>query len=166
MTSPPWWLDPMADCPMPGPIRLESLKLGAYIEATTEFHLRLMENPDFRRDMHDRVRYQLTARALGQRVPPLTTTRAERLVVEVPATWWQHWKMAHLAAWWLPRWVTRRWPVRTRVVSTTVTLTGSVERAVLFPEASIVPEHPALGRPVMLVQDPDWRATRPRPTVD
>lgn len=167
MTSPPWWLDPNADYPMPELIRLDPVKLGAYIETTMEFRTGIVDDPGlFIRGMGDRLRIEVTARALGQRVPPLTTTETAQLAIEVPDTWWQHWKMAHIAAWWLPRWVTRRWPVRTRIVSTMVTLAGSVERAVIFPEASLVPEHPALGRPVMLVQSPDWRATMPRPSVD
>jgi len=59
------------------------------------------------------------------------------LVVEVPATWWQHLKQACHARRWCPAWVRRRWPVVLQKVEQTHTF----ETVALLPGFKYDPPH-------------------------
>jgi len=134
-------------------IRLEPIRLGAYVEHSIEYKLSLGE-ADFYDEVRQRLRSEIRAAVLGLKLPPLTTTTSRTVTVEVPDGWRQAWKADHAEGRWAG-WIARRWPVRTRPVTRTVTLTGSVERAAAFPECDLVPHDPQLGRPVLILR-PRW----------
>lgn len=52
--------------------------------------------------------------------------------VDIPATWWQHFKQDHA-----PGWFVRRFPVKTKTVPRTV----EFNHKMLFPKADVVPDH-------------------------
>lgn len=133
---------------------LEPIQLGAYVEHSLEFRLSVGEDT-FNDMIRRRLRSEVTAFALGQKLPPLTTTTRHTVTIEIPDGWRQAWKADHAATRWAG-WVARRWPVRTRPTTRAVTLSGSVERAAAFPECNLVPQDPRLGRPVLLLQQPEW----------
>jgi len=64
--------------------------------------------------------------------------------VDVPATWWQHFKRTYRGRRWL-RWLVRRHPVVYRTHNRTCQLTVNVQRFYTYPHAPILPE--SYGRP-------------------
>lgn len=63
--------------------------------------------------------------------------------IQVPATWWQHYKET-MSDDIVARWIRRRWPVQYKIERKTFHFI--VEHAAIYPEANIA--MPALGRPI------------------
>jgi hypothetical protein len=99
---------------------------------------------------------QLEASVLQHKCPQETVYARGRVAVELPETWWQHWKMDHTGSrWW--GWVARRWPVRTRIITMAAAqVAATIDKSVLFPQATR--RYPnELGRPVVwLALDETW----------
>lgn len=142
--------DPLPDMPWPEPFYVDTFKLGESITSTAEF---ATEHHDV---LTDRLTARLTAYVFGRSLPTLTREFTALTETEVPATWWQHWKLAHQHHGWIGAAI-RRWsPPRTTIVQQIVTLTGSVERAALFPEAPAMNPGGAIGRPFLVLRQPSW----------
>lgn len=92
----------------------------------------------------------IETKVLAEALPPETVTRSERLDVETPATWWQHFKADH------PRIAARLRlrPVRMTTVSATAHMSVSLQRYWAYPDAKRLPEA-RFGRPVRIAIPPD-----------
>jgi len=104
----------------------------------------------------------LAAHVLADQLPPERFERAETVTLDVPATWWQMWKLQHPRLW--RGWLAERWPVRSTVRERTATLAVDLTRYVTYPE-----QHQfsgmEMGRPVrvaMLSDRVDWSDWRQR----
>lgn len=80
--------------------------------------------------------YRLTAEIFADKLPPEKITRTTNMSVEVPATWWQHWKEDHKDKWY-GRWIYERYGVDTRTIVEEYELTVDLKRWQTYPEAKI-----------------------------
>jgi hypothetical protein len=74
--------------------------------------------------------------------------------LNIPETWWQHWKFDHAEAWFMPMWWIARYPVRYR----TETATIEVKRMHSYPEATFERDPSQFGRAFIVetVDPPTW----------
>lgn len=88
----------------------------------------------------------LSTYVLAENLPPHHESKTETVVFRTPATWWDHWKLAHADTRLINRFVAWR-GIRYREESQQVTLTVDLERFRSYPKApAYVTEH--MGQPV------------------
>lgn len=89
----------------------------------------------------DRCALQLRAYVLAERLPPETITQHVPVIWIKPATWRDHWKLAHGHRWWVHWWVRRR-PARTVELRQTAGVTVNLQRYITYPKANLVTRGP------------------------
>lgn len=87
------------------------------------------------------LRYKLEAYVLTDHVTKQNFTL--EFSVEVPTTWFQHLKQDRMRTW-----ILRRWPVRTRTISKTESVTYQKDH--LYPEASLELPPSEFGKPTIV----------------
>jgi hypothetical protein len=139
---------------------LHHLRVGSSVDVSKRAlsHLRLpsgvhnatLEVSDQERFIQDELAFKLTAYVLADHLPPERYEAGTVVEFKQPASWWQHWKLAHSRGR-LLGWVARRWPVQMLTVTEPVTLAVDLHKAYAFPEApSMEWPHEQLGRPVRM----------------
>lgn len=92
-----------------------------------------------------RMVYQLTALLLAEKLPPERVEGRKTITVDVPTSWWQHFKFQYEQTWWLG-WFVRRHPARWLPIPFRFGVSVSLERYRIYPEAKIA-YCDELGRP-------------------
>lgn len=101
---------------------------------------------------------QLRALVLADRHGTQDVSTTETFAVDLPATWWQHWKMDHDNRWWAG-WLVRRWPTRYETYRDERKLTATFTAFTLFPRSAT--GYPAqLGRGLSYVQPSEHTVSR------
>lgn len=99
--------------------------------------------------MLNRWAVKVGLKLLAEDLGPDKVTKDVTMKIRVPDTWWDHFKMEHLGAWYLR--LTR--PVRYREVKKRALVTLYINRYRAFPEAEIA--DPGLGGPIRVVVPSD-----------
>lgn len=92
-------------------------------------------------DITQRIEYatddlvlQMRSYVWAQEIQHDTSQATVELEVEVPADWWQHFKER-----WFPAWARKRWPVATRTIRKTETVTHHFRCMATLPDFNYVP---------------------------
>ncbi len=96
----------------------------------------------------DHTMFELSAYVLSERLPPVEVAQTVRVTdartVEwaAPATWWDHWKLAHRGSWWAGWFVRLRpaavvWRKNTVHMAKNVTLTVNLDRYRSYPHSNL-----------------------------
>jgi hypothetical protein len=115
-------------------IELPEDLVGSFTRGSIKFEREF--DIDFFRELF-RMQFEVLKEPLGH------STEVRYYDVDIPASWWQHYKMTCKDDV-LSRWILRRWPVKYRTKSFRAEF--RIEHAAIYPEANVA--FPALGRAI------------------
>lgn len=138
-------------------VQLEKLKVAAQAAIPRGVMELEAERIGILDDLFRSLVYRLKGYVLAERLPPETVSDSRDVTFDVPASWWQHWKQSHAAAWYA-RWLVKRRPVKHHRVVKRVALTVDLERYRTYPEARVSLPADTWGQVVRVAQWTDtWR---------
>lgn len=84
----------------------------------------------------DRLSVDVVASVLGQRVDHQMVTGSRTVSIEVPVSWWDHWKLDHAESRWFG-WIARRYQPALRSEIRVMRYEVDIERLRTFPQATV-----------------------------
>lgn len=135
--------------------QFEQLKLRYKVRRSVDFPVGIrIDELSVRDEIVDHLLGIIEARVIVEKLDPFVIKRHRTVYIQVPRTWWDHFKSTYKGKWWMCFRI-----VRYKTITREVEFTTVVRPMMAFPHNTI--EYPKLlGRPVRIFEIDDFQKER------